>query len=90
LLLRHLALELVDDIEGEVCFGEIFDAPVRLDFFERRAPALVREDAPDEPVEPVGDVYGDGVGALSGPAEVPEPPKKPAKLNLRPVSNHFW
>lgn len=73
-----------------MCRGEVFEAPVLLDLAECRGRALMYDDAPHEPVEPLGELDAYGVFRFAGLPELPDDPKKLAKLNFRPWSSHFW
>lgn len=89
------ARELVMHVEREVRVDQVLDAPMRLDLTQRGAVSLVREHAVREPVEVLGDRYGDSVVALPlagfGLAPDPDPlPKKRApKLSFTHASTHF-
>jgi hypothetical protein len=70
-------------------FRQILEAPVRLYLLQRCSVALVREDAPHEPVEPLRWIELYAVGAGTGSADFADEPKKPAKWNFIAAISHF-
>lgn len=62
--LRGLQLQFVPQIEREVGILEVHERPLVLHLREGDLHAGVAEDPPDVPVEPLGDVDGDQLGAV--------------------------